>query len=96
VEDNKIDLVTHSHSILARWRNHSFQLLNVRGVNDVMHTEIHTTEPLVPEPSVFEVEMAVGKLKTHKSPDIDKIPAELIKAGGRIIHSEIVELFNII
>jgi len=25
--------------------------------------------------------MAVGKLKTHKSPGIDQIPAELIKAG---------------
>jgi hypothetical protein len=48
----------------------------------------------VPEPSVFEVEMAVGKLKTHKSPGIGQIPAELIKAGGRIILSEIVELFN--
>jgi len=38
--------------------------------------------------------MAVGKLKTHKSPGIDQIPAELIKAGGRIICSEIGELFN--
>jgi hypothetical protein len=90
VEDDKIDLVTHSHSILARWRNHSSQLLNVHGVNDVRQTEIHTTEPLVLEPSVFEVKMAVGKLKTHKSPGIDQIPGELIKAGGRIICSEIV------
>jgi hypothetical protein len=92
--DDKADLVMHSHSILARWRNHSSQLLNIHGVNDVRQTEIHTTEPLVPEPSAFEVEMAVGKLKTHKSTGIDQILAELIKAGGRIIRCEIVELFN--
>jgi hypothetical protein len=36
-------------------------VLNVHGVNDVMQTEIHTAEPLVPEPSAFEVEMAIGK-----------------------------------
>ena len=58
------------------------QLLNVIGVNDVRKTEIHTAEPLMPEPSAFEVEMAIGKLRRHKSPDIDQIPAELIKAGG--------------
>jgi hypothetical protein len=41
----------------------------------------------VPELSAFE--LAVEKLKSHKSPGIDQIPAELIKAGGRIIHYEI-------
>jgi hypothetical protein len=35
-------MVTDSHSILARWRNHFSQLLNVNGVNDVKQTEIHT------------------------------------------------------
>ena len=49
-----------------------------RGVSVVMHTEIHTAEPLVPEPSAFETEMATEKLKRHKSPGIDQIPAELI------------------
>jgi hypothetical protein len=42
---------------------------------------VHTTEPLVPEPSAFEVVLVIGKLKSHKSPDIVQIPAELIKAG---------------
>jgi hypothetical protein len=36
--------------------------LIVHGVNDVRQTEIHTTEPLVPEPSAFEVEMVIEKL----------------------------------
>jgi hypothetical protein len=55
--------------------------LNVHGVNDVRHTEIHTAVPLVPEQSVFEVEMVIEKLKRHKSPGNDQFPAELIKAG---------------
>jgi hypothetical protein len=90
----KGDLVADSHSILGRWRNYFFQLLNVHGINDVRQTEIHTAEPLVPEPSDSEVEMATEKLKRHKSPGIDQIPAELIKAGGRTIGSEIHKLIN--
>jgi len=66
VKDEKGDLVTDLHSILARWRNYSSQLLNVHGVNDVRQTEIHTAEPLVPEPSAFDVGMAIEKLKSHK------------------------------
>ena len=65
------------------------QLLIVHGVNDVRQTEIHTAKPLVHELSAFEVELATDKLKSHKSPGGDQIPAELIKAGGRKIHSEI-------
>jgi hypothetical protein len=53
-------------------------------------------EPLVPEPSDSEVEIAIEKLKRHKSPGTDQIPAELIKAGGRTIRSEIHKLINAI
>jgi len=45
--------------------------LNVHTVNDVRQRETYTTEPLVPEPSAFEAELAVEKLKSHKSPGID-------------------------
>jgi len=69
-------LFAHFHSILTRWRKYFCQLLNVHGVNDVRQTEIHTAEPPVPDPSAFEVEVAVEKLKSHKSPIINKIPAE--------------------
>jgi hypothetical protein len=64
-------LFADSHSIVARWRNYFSQLLNVHGVNDVRQVEIHTAEPLVPEPSAFEVELAIAKLKGHTSPGID-------------------------
>jgi hypothetical protein len=36
------------------------------GVNDVRQIEVHTAEPLAPEPGAFEVEMAIEKLKSHK------------------------------
>jgi hypothetical protein len=68
--------------------------LNILGVNDVRQREIHTANLLVLEPSAFDIEMAIEKLKRHKSPDIDEIPAEIIKAGGRTITSEICELMN--
>jgi hypothetical protein len=34
VKDGKGYLITDSHSILARWRKQSYQLLNVHGVNN--------------------------------------------------------------
>jgi len=92
VKDEKGDLVADSHSIVARWMNYFSQLFNVHGVKEIGQAEIHTAEPLVPDPSASEIELAIDKLKGHKSPGIDQIPAELIKAGGRTIHLEIRKL----
>ena len=98
VKDEKGELVADPHSIMARRRKYFWQLLNVHEDNDVRQAEIHTVEPLVPEPRAFEVELAIGKLKNHKSPGIDQIPAELIKAGGRTIcsaiHKLIISIWN--
>jgi hypothetical protein len=94
VKDENGDLVADTHSILARYMNHFSQLYNVHGVSDVRQTEINTGQPLKPEQSTLEVELAIEKLKKHKSPGTDQIPAELIKAGGRTIHSEIHKLIN--
>ena len=41
------------------------QLLNMHEVNDVRQREIQTAEALVHEPSAFEVQTAIEKLKTH-------------------------------
>jgi hypothetical protein len=54
--------------------------------------DIYTAEPLVPEPSLFKVEIAIGKLKSYKSPGTDNILAELIKARGETLCSEIHKL----
>jgi len=92
VKDEKGDLVADSHSFVARWRNYFSQLFNVHGVKDIGQAEIHTAVLLVPEPSASEVQLAIDKLKSHKSPGIDQIPTELIKAGGRTIFLEIHKL----
>ena len=64
----------------------------MHGVIDGRQTEIHTTEPLLPEPSAFEFELAFEKQKSHKSPGIDQIPAELFKAVVSAIRYEIHKL----
>jgi hypothetical protein len=53
---------------------------------------IHTAEPLIPEPSLVKEEIATGKLKSYKSPATDQILAELIKVGDKTTYSEIHRL----
>jgi hypothetical protein len=77
---------------LNRWKNVFNQVLNVHGVHDVRQMDIHTAEASVPEPSLVEVEIAIGKLKSYKSPATDQIPAELIEAGGETLNFEIHRL----
>jgi len=60
-----------------------------------MYTEIHTAEPLTPEPSAFQVELAIEKLKSPKSTGTDQITAGLIKARGRTIRNVIHKFISI-
>jgi hypothetical protein len=83
------DLLADPHNILDMWNTYFSQLLNVRRASDVRQIEIHTAEPLVPDLSPFEVEVAIAKLKRYKLSGSDEIPAELIQAGGEILRSEI-------
>ena len=48
----------------------------------------------MPEPRAFEVERVIEKLKGHKSPGTDQIPAEMIKVGCRTNRSEIYKIIN--
>ena len=53
-------------------------------LNVVLHVQIDFRDMCI-----FDVmSMKVEKLKSHKSPGIDEIPAELFKAGVRTIRSE--------
>ena len=92
LKDEKGDLVADSHSNMANCRNYFSQILNVHGVSDVRQAEIHIAEPPVPEPSVVEFELAIVKLKSHKSPGVDQMPSELIKAGGSTIRCAIFKV----
>jgi hypothetical protein len=92
IKDENGDLIADPQNVLNRWKHFFNQVLNVPGVHDVRQMDIHMAEPLVPEPSLVEVEIAIGKLKSYKSPGTDNILAELIKAGGEILYSEIHRL----
>jgi hypothetical protein len=96
VKDERGDLPADPQTILIRWKNYFCQLLNVHGAGGVRQTEIHTAEPFVPEPSASEIEVAIGKLKIYRSPGVDRIPAELIQAGGETLRSEVHKLIKLI
>jgi len=49
----------------------------VHGFKNVEQAEIHGAEPLVPEASDSEFELAIGQLRSHKSPGSDQIPVDL-------------------
>jgi hypothetical protein len=53
---------------------------------------MHTVWSQVPKSSFFVVEIAIQKLKEHKSPRTDQILAGPIQAGGNTLHSEIHKL----
>jgi hypothetical protein len=92
IKDENGNLIAHPQSVLNTWKNFFNHVLNAHGVHDVRQMDIHTAEPLVPEPSLVEVEIATGKLKSYKSPGTDNIPTELIKAGSETLYSEIHRL----
>jgi hypothetical protein len=53
--------------------------LNVHRITGVSQAGIHIAEPLVPK-SPFEVDVAIEKLKRHKSPGVDQIRPDSIQA----------------
>jgi hypothetical protein len=67
VKDENGDLLGDSHNILNRWKNYFSQLLNIYRFSVVKQIKIHTAEPLIPDPSPFEVEIVMKNLKSYKS-----------------------------
>jgi hypothetical protein len=92
IKDENGKLLADLQNVLNRWKNFFNQVLNVHGIHDVRQMDIHTAEPSVPESSLVEVEIAIGKLKSYKFPGTDNIPAELIKAEGETLYSVIHRL----
>jgi hypothetical protein len=62
IKDETGNLLADPQSVLNRWKNFFEQVLNVHGIH-VWQMDIHTAEPLVPEPRLVQVETAVQKLK---------------------------------
>ena len=64
------------------WKNDVCRMLDVR------QNDMHSAEPLESEPSAFEVQMAIEKLKRYKLPGIDEVPLELVQLGSKAVCSE--------
>jgi hypothetical protein len=62
IKDENGNLIADPQNVLNRWKTFFNHVLNVHGVHDVRQMDIHTAEPLVPEPSLVESEIAIGKL----------------------------------
>jgi hypothetical protein len=63
LKDENGDLLADSHNIVNMWKSYFSKLLNIHNVSDVRQIEIHTTGPLVPCSSHFDVEIAIAKFK---------------------------------
>jgi hypothetical protein len=59
-------------TIMDRWKNYFSRLFNVHRVINVRQIGIHTAKPLVPDPSPFEVGIAIAKLKSIKRQVVTK------------------------
>jgi hypothetical protein len=92
MKDDKGNLLADPQSVLNRWKNVFNQVLNIHGVHNIRQKDTQMAEPLVPESSIIEVEIAIGKLKSYKSLGTDQILAEMIKAGAETLFSEIHKL----
>jgi hypothetical protein len=64
MKDENGNLLADPQSVLNRWKNFFKQVLNIDGAHDFRQMDIYTAGPLVPEPSLVEVEIAIGKLKS--------------------------------
>jgi hypothetical protein len=93
IKDKNGNLLANPQNVLNRRKNFFNQVLNVRAVHDVRQMGIHMAEPLVPEPSLVEGEIAIGKLKNYKSPGTDQILARMIKAGVKHYILKYTDLF---
>jgi hypothetical protein len=63
IKDENGNLIGDPQSVLNRWKKFFNQVLNVHGVHDVRHIDIHMAQPLIPESNFIDVEIAIGKLK---------------------------------
>jgi hypothetical protein len=68
--------------------------LNAYSVSYIRQVELHTAEPLVTDPSTFEVKIPTEKPKSYKWPGSDRNEVELIQGGSEILRFEMHRRIN--
>lgn len=82
IKDSDGRILSDTDGIARRWKDYFQNLLNKPPIPQVRQSTYQRAEPLVEAPTYEDVMEAVNRLKMHKSPGEDNIPAELIKAAG--------------
>lgn len=95
--DKEGNLVTNQSEILRRWAQYFDELLNDQQQQQ-LEAPPAADNIILPPPSIDETRNAIRRLKNHKSPGTDGIPAELIKYGGEylenIVHRIVTEVWD--
>ena len=82
IRDEKGKVLTEKSDILDRWKQHCEKLFNDCQSGIQTGNGNDKSEDAEPPPLRSEVEKALKELPNGKSPGVDQIPAELIKASG--------------
>ena len=107
VKDKNGITLTDVNSKLQRWASHFSDVLNredpVSTISDKVIQDIcfdvegkHLTSYDLNEITETEIKSTITKLKSGKAKGIDDIHAEILKAGGDVVVSELHKLFNMI
>ena len=92
--DKEWKMLYDKKAILERWIEYFSELLNIE--SNFEKEEIIVIPPnegyQLNDPTYNEVKNIIIKLKSHRSPGPDSVPAELLKNGGSLLKSRIFKL----
>ena len=91
IKDSNGNILTDKESVLERWAEFYEELYHDDPTGTIVND---TCEDAIPQILRTEVEKAIHELKTGKSPGLDNIYSEYIKAGGEPLMKALLHLFQ--
>ena len=82
VKDKDGNVLDQKEDIMNRWKEYGAELFERPGEEEPLTEEHISPEEQEPPPLLSEIEHAMKRLSKGKSPGLDGIPAELVKATG--------------
>jgi len=94
INDQNGRLISDTNEIAQRWAEYFQDLLNRTADIQIPTTVYQTAEQFLEPPTYDEVRESISRLKDHKSPGEDNIPAELIKAAGHTLWTRLHQIIT--
>uniref|UniRef100_A0A8D9DWW4 Craniofacial development protein 2 n=1 Tax=Cacopsylla melanoneura TaxID=428564 RepID=A0A8D9DWW4_9HEMI len=97
IKDNDGNLISDESKALEQWKSYFENLLNCEVIRNNRNEEeqlIYLNEEEIEAPTPLEIVNVINKLKTGKAAGEDKIPAEVLKAGGEELNMKICNLIQ--